>query len=164
MYLTDITYILRAYAGLKPRTKPTIPISKEQSLLSSRIAVGLQFCFGEICICNNLEKRGAKPLHFRRLFSTFVGDILNYGSVTLFSCDERRKFHRENKWHCPPVVSSRYRRGVVAYFNKSVDKYINLTNRLLRRFYRGFSNDLENVRNSLLCVIILSNNPCQKQR
>ena len=44
------------------------------------------------------------------------------------------------------------------------DKYINLTNRLLRRFYRGFSNDLENVRNSLLCVIILSNNPCQKQR
>ena len=53
---------------------------------------------------------------------------------------------------------------VPAYFNKSVDKYINLTNRLLRRFYRGFSNDLENVRNSLLCVIILSNNPCQKQR
>ena len=52
----------------------------------------------------------------------------------------------------------------VDYFNKSVDKYINLTNRLLRRFYRGFSNDLENVRNSLLCVIILSNNPCQKQR
>ena len=52
----------------------------------------------------------------------------------------------------------------LAYFNKSVDKYINLTNRLLRRFYRGFSNDLENVRNSLLCVIILSNNPCQKQR
>ena len=50
------------------------------------------------------------------------------------------------------------------YFNKSVDKYINLTNRLLRRFYSGFSNDLENVRNSLLCVIILSNNPCQKQR
>ena len=57
--------------------------------------------------------------------------------------------------------------GIVSvreYFNKSVDKYINLTNRLLRRFYRGFSNDLENVRNSLLCVIILSNNPCQKQR
>ena len=52
----------------------------------------------------------------------------------------------------------------ILYFNKSVDKYINLTNRLLRRFYRGFSNDLENVRNSLLCVIILSNNPCQKQR
>ena len=95
LYLTDITYILRAYAGLKPRTKPTIPISKEQSLLSSRIAVGLQFCFGEICICNNLEKRGAKPLHFRRLFSTFVGDILNYGSVTLFSCDERRKFQAQ---------------------------------------------------------------------
>ena len=53
---------------------------------------------------------------------------------------------------------------IFVYFNKSVDKYINLTNRLLRRFYRGFSNDLENVRNSLLCVIILSNNPCQKQR
>lgn len=53
---------------------------------------------------------------------------------------------------------------IISYFNKSVDKYINLTNRLLRRFYRGFSNDLENVRNSLLCVIILSNNPCQKQR
>lgn len=90
--LIGITYILRAYAGLKPRTKPTIPISKEQSLLSSRIAVGLQFCFGEICICNNLEKRGARPLHFRCLFSTFVGNIQNYGSVTLFSCDERRKF------------------------------------------------------------------------
>lgn len=92
LYLTDVTYILRAYTGLKPRTKPAIPISKEQSLLSTRIAVGLQFCFGEICICNNPEKRGAKPLHFRRLFSTFVGDILNHGSVTLFSCDERRKF------------------------------------------------------------------------
>ena len=118
LYLTDITCILRAYTGVKSRTKPTIPISKEQSLLSSRIAVGLQFCFGEICICNNLEKRGARPLHFRRLFSTFVGDILNYGSVTLFLCGERRKFkhNRENKWHCPLVVSSRYRRGVVAYF------------------------------------------------
>lgn len=57
-----------------------------------------------------------------------------------------------------------YHEHVTNYFNKSVDKYINLTNRLLRRFYRGFSNDLENVRNSLLCVIILSNNPCQKQR
>lgn len=56
LYLTDITCILRAYTGVKSRTKPTIPISKEQSLLSSRIAVGLQFCFGEICICNNLEK------------------------------------------------------------------------------------------------------------
>jgi hypothetical protein len=95
LYLTDITCILRAYTGVKSRTKPTIPISKEQSLLSSRIAVGLQFCFGEICICNNLEKRGARPLHFRRLFSTFVGDILNYGSVTLFSCDERRKFQAQ---------------------------------------------------------------------
>ena len=64
------------------------------------------------------KKRGAKPLHFRQLFSTFVGDILNYGSVTLFLCGERRKFkhNRENKWHCPLVVSSRYRRGVVAYF------------------------------------------------
>ena len=61
----------------------------------------------------------------------------------------------------PPVLGTS---PVKTYFNKSVDKYINLTNRLLRRFYRGFSNDLENVRNSLLCVIILSNNPCQKQR
>lgn len=60
--------------------------------------------------------------------------------------------------------SDRIRTKARYYFNKSVDKYINLTNRLLRRFYRGFSNDLENVRNSLLCVIILSNNPCQKQR
>ena len=56
LYLTDITCILRAYTGVKSRTKPTIPISKEQSLLSSPIAVGLQLCFGEICICNNLEK------------------------------------------------------------------------------------------------------------
>ena len=61
-------------------------------------------------------------------------------------------------------MHSQYRPDFSIYFNKSVDKYINLTNRLLRRFYRGFSNDLENVRNSLLCVIILSNNPCQKQR
>ena len=59
---------------------------------------------------------------------------------------------------------TKFCRSLDFYFNKSVDKYINLTNRLLRRFYRGFSNDLENVRNSLLCVIILSNNPCQKQR
>lgn len=66
-----------------------------------------------------------------------------------------------------PVFFSKFYPGNLPrpiYFNKSVDKYINLTNRLLRRFYRGFSNDLENVRNSLLCVIILSNNPCQKQR
>jgi len=48
----------------------------------------------------------------------------------------------------------------VAYFNKSVDRHINLTNRLLRRFFRGLSNDLENVLNSLLCVTISSNNPC----
>ena len=46
------------------------------------------------------------------------------------------------------------------YFNKSVDRHINLTNRLLRRFFRGLSNDLENVLNSLLCVTISSNNPC----
>lgn len=71
------------------------PICKEQSLLSSYIAVGLQLCFIDLCICNNLEKRGAMPLHFQRLFSTFVGDILNYGSVTLFSCDERRKFQAQ---------------------------------------------------------------------
>ena len=116
--LIGITCILRAYAGVKSRTKPAIPISKEQSLLSSPIAVGLQVCFGEICNCNNLEKRGARPLHFRCLFSTFVENIQNYGSVTLFLCGERRKFkhNRENKWHCPLVVSSRYRRGVVAYF------------------------------------------------
>lgn len=95
LYLTDITYILRAYVGIKSRTRPTIPICKEQSLLSTRIAVGLQVCFGDICNCNNLEKRGAKPLHFRCLFPTFVGDIQNYGSVTLFSCDERRKFQAQ---------------------------------------------------------------------
>lgn len=93
--LIGITCILRAYVGIKSRTKPIIPISKEQSLLSSPIAVGLQVCFGEICNCNNLEKRGARPLHFRCLFSTFVGDIQNYGSVTLFSCDERRKFQAQ---------------------------------------------------------------------
>ena len=49
---------------------------------------------------------------------------------------------------------------VISYFNKSVDRHINLTNRLLRRFFRGLSNDLENVLNSLLCVTISSNNPC----
>lgn len=65
---------------------------------------------------------------------------------------------------CKKCITQRMGNDIEYYFNKSVDKYINLTNRLLRRFYRGFSNDLENVRNSLLCVIILSNNPCQKQR
>jgi hypothetical protein len=65
---------------------------------------------------------------------------------------------------CKKCITRRMGNDIEYYFNKSVDKYINLTNRLLRRFYRGFSNDLENVRNSLLCVIILSNNPCQKQR
>ena len=65
---------------------------------------------------------------------------------------------------CLPITANEEGIDNGVYFNKSVDKYINLTNRLLRRFYRGFSNDLENVRNSLLCVIILSNNPCQKQR
>ena len=49
------------------------------------------------------------------------------------------------------------------YFNKSVDRHIDLINRFLRRFCRGLSNDLENVRNSLLCVTILSNNPYQVQ-
>lgn len=64
------------------------------------------------------RKKGPMSLHFQDKFPTFAGDILNYGSVTLFSCGERRKFkhNRENKWHCPLVVSSRYRRGVVAYF------------------------------------------------
>lgn len=93
--LIGIMYILRAYVGIKSRTKSAIPISKERSLLSSLIAVGLQVCFGDICNCNNLEKRGAKPLHFRCLFSTFVENIQNYGSVTLFSCDERRKFQAQ---------------------------------------------------------------------
>lgn len=65
---------------------------------------------------------------------------------------------------CLPITANEEGIDNGVYFNKSVDKYINLTNRLLRRFYRGFSNDWENVRNSLLCVIILSNNPCQKQR
>lgn len=104
LYLTDITCILRAYTGVKSRTKPTIPISKEQKFTFQSYRCWIAILFGEICICNNLEKRGARPLHFRRLFSTFVGDILNYGSVTLFSCDERRnsKHNRENKWHCPP--------------------------------------------------------------
>ena len=102
-----------------------------------------------------------------RISYLYLGVILNTGSVSLFS-----------RWNLENSIGERisgyllasypyfvgYRRGAVAYFNKSVDKYINLTNRLLRRFYRGFSNDLENVRNSLLCVIILSNNPCQKQR
>ena len=89
-----------------------------------------------------------------------------HGKCCLFSSNERRKFGqgRERQTSCRVISIRGYRRGAVAYLYKSVDKYINLTNRLLRRFYRGFSNDLENVRNSLLCVIILSNNPCQKQR
>lgn len=82
----------RVYAGVKLRFVQICPNSEEQSLLSRRIAVVGKLCFGEICICNNPEKRGSMPLHFQDKFPTFVGDILNYGSVTLFSCDERRKF------------------------------------------------------------------------
>ena len=61
-------------------------------------------------------------------------------------------------------MHSQYRPDFSIYFNKSVDRHINLTNRLLRRFCRGLSNDLENVRNSLLCVSILSRDPFQIQR
>lgn len=59
------------------------------------------------------------PLHFQRLFPTFAGDILNYGSVTLFSCDERRKFIAQIErigGMTLPSYPSRIRRGVVAYF------------------------------------------------
>lgn len=55
------------------------------------MALGEKLCFGDICVATTL-KRGSMSLHFQRLFPTFAGDILNYGSVTLFSCDERRKF------------------------------------------------------------------------
>ena len=82
----------RVYADVKSRFVQTFPNSEEQNSLSSRIAVVGELCFGEICICNNPEKRGSMPLHFQDKFPTFAGDILNYGSVTLFSCDERRKF------------------------------------------------------------------------
>lgn len=99
-----------------------------------------------------------------------------YGSkISCPSCEKPRCFVKyvdaegeivfpDNVGKCDHENSCGYHYTPKEYFNKSVDKYINLTNRLLRRFYRGFSNDLENVRNSLLCVIILSNNPCQKQR
>lgn len=60
----------------------------------------------------------------------------------------------------PEDVATCYGMTDSVYFNKSVDRHINLTNRLLRRFFRGLSNDLENVLNSLLCVTISSNNPC----
>ena len=92
------------------------------------------------------------------------GTYDKHGKCCLFSKVERRKFHflAENRRTSSRVVSTcGYRRGAVAYFNKSVDRHINLTNRLLRRFFRGLSNDLENVLNSLLCVTISSNNPCQ---
>ena len=85
----------RVYASVKLRFVQICPNSEEQSLLSRRIAVVGKLCFGEICICNNPEKRGSMPLHFQDKFPTFVGDILNYGSVTLFSCDERRKFQAQ---------------------------------------------------------------------
>ena len=115
-------------------------------------------------ICNSSEK-SERCFAFQFVLSIFVGHTTNTESVSLFSDTNLENSKRENRPTSSRVISIRgYRRGAVAYFNKSVDKYINLTNRLLRRFYRGFSNDLENVRNSLLCVIILSNNPCQKQR
>lgn len=79
--------------------------------------------------------------------SSFRSEVNQYVTV---------KRHRPNWIYNIPKV-----RG---YFNKSVDRHINLTNRLLRRFCRGLSNDLENVRNSLLCVSILSRDPFQIQR
>ena len=45
------------------------------------------------------------------------------------------------------------------YFNKSVDKNTNLTNRFLRGFRRCNGNDLETAQNALFCVTVLSNNP-----
>jgi len=70
-----------------------------------------------LCISNNLKKR-CKAVAFPKLISYFCERNIEYGSVTVFSCDERRKFkhNRENKWHCLPVVSLRYRREVVAFF------------------------------------------------
>ena len=69
-----------------------------------------------------------------------------------------------NVGKCDHENSCGYHYTPKEYFNKSVDRHINLTNRLLRRFCRGLSNDLENVRNSLLCVSILSRDPFQIQR
>ena len=91
------------------------------------------------------------------------GTYDKHGKCCLFSLNERRKFDRRGSkpTTCRVISFIRDRRGAVAYFNKSVDRHINLTNRLLRRFFRGLSNDLENVLNSLLCVTISSNNPCQ---
>lgn len=108
----------RVYAGIKLRFVQICPNSEEQSYLSCRITIVGKLCFSRNLYLQQPRKKGPMPLHFQDKFPTFAGDILNYGSVTLFSCGERRKFkhNRENKWHCPPVVSSRYRRGVVAYF------------------------------------------------
>lgn len=73
------------------------------------------------------------------MFPKFV-EHTNYGSVSLFSMLNLVNLiaMRISRPTLPPYPIG-YERGVVAYFNKSVDKYINLTNRLLRRFYRGFS-------------------------
>lgn len=45
------------------------------------------------------------------------------------------------------------------YFNKSVERNTNLTNRFLRGFRRCNGNDLETAQNALFCVTVLSNNP-----
>lgn len=91
-----------------------------------------------------------------------MGVILNTGSVSLFS-----------RWNLENSIGERisgyllasypyfvgYRRGAVAYFNKSVERNTNLTNRLLRGFRRCNGNDLETAQNALFCVTVLSNNP-----
>jgi len=50
LYLTDITYILRAYAGLN--SKSFIPIYKEQSFESISSAIGKMLCFQDLCNYN----------------------------------------------------------------------------------------------------------------
>lgn len=89
-------------------------------------------------------------------------DIHNTGKcLALFSGNESDNSKQvENK-----LISLRLKQAwAVAYFKQSVDRCLNLINRILRRFCRGFGNDLENVRNSLHCVTILSNNPYFAQR
>ena len=83
---------LREYVGLNWITKHLTQFARNKVYFPAVYPLFRNFVLAKFESATTPKKRGAKPLHFRRLFSTFVGNILNYGSVTLFSCGERRKF------------------------------------------------------------------------
>lgn len=106
-----------------------------------KVFVVFLFIFSTVSTFAQSEGESVKP----------IGGITLYRNVSLAAIEQNNYLDVIVKFKAAELGD---------YFNKSVDRHINLTNRLLRRFFRGLSNDLENVLNSLLCVTISSNNPC----